>query len=40
MRDLIMNAPYRVKRTMRVEISDDCISMDNFFVLISAFRSR
>lgn len=40
MRDLVMSAPERVKRTMRLEISDECITMDNFFVLISAFRSR
>lgn len=40
MRDLVLNASEGAKKTIGLEIADDCVLIDNFFVLVSAFRSR
>ena len=40
MRDLVMNASERAKGIMDIEVVDGCVLMDNFFVLISAFKPR
>jgi SAM-dependent methyltransferase len=40
MRDLIMGAPERVQRAICLEVTDGCVLMDNFFVLVSAFKAR
>jgi len=40
MRDLVLNASEHAKRTIDLEITEGCVLMDNFFVLISAFRAR
>ncbi len=40
MRDLVLNASERAKRTVALEINDGCVMLDNFFVLISAIKTR
>lgn len=40
MRDLVMGASESVKKVVRLEVSDECVMLDNFFVLISAVKAR
>jgi SAM-dependent methyltransferase len=40
MRDLVMNAPDHAKRLINFETTDGCVLLDNFFVLVSAFKPR